>query len=67
MKHSKISQTEMNKLIHDIENGEEIFLVKAGVRIARVAPIGTHRQKRELGYDEGLPFHIAPDFDTFIP
>ncbi len=23
--------------------------------------------KRELGYDEGLPFWIAPDFDTFVP
>lgn len=25
------------------------------------------KEKRELGYDEGLPFQAADDFDTFVP
>lgn len=56
-----------SSLIQAVEDGEEILLVKAGVPFARLAPLETKRQKRELGYDEGLPFRIAPDFDTFIP
>jgi antitoxin (DNA-binding transcriptional repressor) of toxin-antitoxin stability system len=69
MKHSKKreAKTDFSALIQDIQNGEEIFLVKAGVPFARLAPIGTNPQKRELGYDEGLPFRIDPDFDTFVP
>jgi len=53
--------------MQDIQNGEEILIVKGGVPFARLVPIGAKSQKRELGYDEGLPFRIAPDFDTFIP
>ena len=33
----------------------------------RLVPIERTGKKRELGYDKGLPFHIATDFDTFVP
>jgi prevent-host-death family protein len=61
------AKTAFSALIKDVQAGEEIVIAKAGVPVARLVPIGTDPHKRELGYDEGLPFRIAPDFDTFIP
>lgn len=69
MKHANIheAKTAFSALIKDVQAGEEIVIAKAGVPVARLVPIGTDPKKRELGYDEGLPFRIAADFDTFVP
>jgi prevent-host-death family protein len=61
------AKTAFSALIKDVQAGEEIVIAKAGVPVARLVPIAPDSQKRELGYDEGLPFRISPDFDTFIP
>lgn len=61
------AKTAFSALIKDVQAGEEIVIAKAGVPVARLVPAAADPKKRELGYDEGLPFRIAPDFDTFIP
>lgn len=68
MKRANIHQakTAFSALIKDVEAGEEVVIAKAGVPVARLVPIDADSKKRELGYDEGLPFWISPDFDTFV-
>ena len=61
------AKTAFSALIKDVEGGEEVVIAKAGVPVARLVPIGNDSKKRELGYDQGLPFRISPDFDTFVP
>ncbi len=61
------AKTAFSALIKDVQAGEEIVIAKAGVPVARLVPVTADPQKRELGYDQGLPFRIAPDFDSFIP
>jgi len=46
------AKTGLSPSIHEMRNGEEVHL----------AP-----EKRELGYDEGLRYRIARDFDTYVP
>ena len=60
------AKTHFSELIADVELGEEVIIAKAGVPVARLVPVEKQRE-RELGYDKGLPFWIADDFDTFIP
>lgn len=69
MKRANIHQakTAFSALIKDVESGEEIIIAKAGVPVARLVPIAADSNKRELGYDEGLPFRISDDFDSFVP
>ena len=61
------AKTRFSALISDVQNGEEIIIAKAGVPVARLVPMEPASGKRDLGYDKGLPFRIAPDFDTFVP
>ncbi len=61
------AKTAFSALIKDAQAGEEIVIAKAGVPVARLVPVAADPKKRELGYDQGLPFRIAPDFDTFVP
>ncbi|HET9393378.1 MAG TPA: type II toxin-antitoxin system prevent-host-death family antitoxin [Candidatus Rubrimentiphilum sp.] len=61
------AKTRFSALIHDVERGEEVVIAKAGVPVARLVPIERTGKKRELGYDKGLPFRLAADFDTFVP
>ncbi len=61
------AKTGFSALIKDVQAGEEVVIAKAGVPVARLVPMTADSNKRELGYDEGLPFRIAPDFDEFIP
>ena len=61
------AKTAFSALIKDVQAGEEVVIAKAGVPVARLVPVGENPNKRELGYDEGLPFRIADDFDAFVP
>ncbi len=69
MRHANIheAKTAFSALIKDVQAGEEVVIAKAGVPVARLVPVIPEGDKRELGYDQGLPFRIAPDFDTFVP
>lgn len=57
----------LSGLISRVEKGEDVVIVKAGNAVARLVPALNPGEKRVLGYDKGLPFIMASDFDTFVP
>ena len=61
------AKTQFSALIHDVQHGHEVVIAKAGVPVARLVPAEPPSGKRKLGYDEGLPFVISDDFDSFVP
>ncbi len=57
------AKTHFSKLIERVSNGEEITIAKAGVPVARLAPLEPKRKTRPLGMDRGKVW-IADDFDS---
>ncbi len=60
------AKTHLSALLARVESGEEVLIAKAGRPIARLVPVQTPAQ-RELGWDSGLNFRIAEDFDEYLP
>jgi prevent-host-death family protein len=60
------AKTHLSALLARVESGEEVLIAKAGRPIARLVPIQPPAQ-RELGWDSGLSFWIADDFDEYLP
>ena len=69
MKHRNVhdAKTHFSALLADVQSGQEIVIAKAGVPVARLVPETARSHKRDIGYDVGLPFRIADDFDEYIP
>ncbi len=61
------AKTHFSALIAQVQGGEEIVIARGDRPVARLSRIEPHEGKRLLGYDEGLPFSIADDFDDDIP
>jgi len=61
------AKTHFSALIHDVQAGEEIVISRGDEPVARLLPMEPREAKRVLGYDEGLPFYIADDFDEYLP
>jgi prevent-host-death family protein len=61
------AKTHFSALIHDVQGGEEILIARGDTPVAKLVPIEAREGKRVLGYDAGLPFYIADDFDEFLP
>ena len=55
------AKTQLSKLIHRAEAGEEIIIARAGKPVVRLVPVVEH-EKRLLGMDEEL-FEVPEDFD----
>ncbi|HLY02502.1 MAG TPA: type II toxin-antitoxin system Phd/YefM family antitoxin [Candidatus Cybelea sp.] len=60
------AKTHFSALLARVEAGEEVVIAKAGRPIARLVPAQRLAQ-RELGWDSGLSFWIAEDFDEYLP
>ena len=60
------AKTHLSALLARVESGEEVVIAKAGRPIARLVPVQAPAQ-RELGWDSGLNFWIAEDFDEYLP
>ncbi|MGA7202510.1 MAG: type II toxin-antitoxin system Phd/YefM family antitoxin [Candidatus Cybelea sp.] len=60
------AKTHLSALLARVESGEEVLIAKAGRPIARLVPVNAPAQ-RELGWDSGLKFWIAEDFDEYLP
>jgi prevent-host-death family protein len=60
------AKTHFSALLARVEAGEEVVIAKAGRPIARLVPAQSPAQ-RELGWDGGLSFWIADDFDEYVP
>jgi prevent-host-death family protein len=60
------AKTHFSALLARVEAGEEVVIAKAGRPIARLVPAQS-LPERELGWDSGLSFWIADDFDEYVP
>ncbi len=60
------AKTHFSALLARVAAGEEVVIAKAGRPIARLVPAQSLAQ-RELGWDRGLSFWIAEDFDEYVP
>lgn len=56
------AKTHFSLLLHEVEEGAEIVIAKAGTPIAKLVPLKEKQHKRELGLDSGA-FEIPEDFD----
>jgi len=61
------AKTHFSALIADVQEGESVVIAKAGKPVAKLTRALERPAKRELGYDEGLEYWIAPDFDEYVP
>ncbi len=59
------AKTQLSKLLHRVEAGEEIIIARAGKAVAKLVPIESE-PKRLLGLDAGL-FEVPDDFDEPLP
>jgi len=57
------AKTHLSRLLQRVAGGEEVTIAHAGVPVARLVPIASPLQKRELGIDHGKVW-IADDFDA---
>lgn len=60
------AKTNFSELLRRVALGEEITIAKAGVPVAKLIPIESSVQERELGIDAGKIW-IADDFDAPLP
>jgi prevent-host-death family protein len=60
-----VAKTQLSRLLHRVESGEEIVITRGNHPVARLLPAVSGRV-RELGMDRGL-VRIADDFDAPLP
>lgn len=58
------AKTHLSAILERVEAGEEVVIARSGRPIARLVPITTQGQPRELGLYAGQPFWMADDFDA---
>jgi len=59
------AKTHLSRLLRRVLRGEEIIIARAGIPVARLSPIPTHRE-RVFGADRGL-FVVPDDFNAPLP
>jgi len=57
------AKTHLSRLLRMVLLGEEIVIVKAGERVARIVPYRERNANRTPGLDRGL-FTVPDDFDA---
>lgn len=60
------AKTHFSKLLQRVALGEEVIIAKAGVPVARLAPVQAAQGKRPLGFLKG-EIWMADDFDAPLP
>jgi prevent-host-death family protein len=61
------AKTHFSALIADVQNGEDVVIAKAGKPVAKLSGAREALGARPMGYDVGLEYWIAPDFDAYVP
>ena len=56
--------TRLPELIHQIEAGEEIQIMRDAVQVARLVPPQPERPRARRGSMKGRLLYMAPDFDA---
>ncbi len=54
------AKTQLSKLLHKVENGEEVIIARAGKPIAKIVHVLPPGPRR---FGTGGPIWISPDFD----
>ena len=60
------AKTHLSRLVVAAAAGEEIIIAKAGKPIARLCPLASPPQRRQLGILNGK-LHLPEDFDSPLP
>ncbi|HXE12050.1 MAG TPA: type II toxin-antitoxin system prevent-host-death family antitoxin [Bryobacteraceae bacterium] len=55
------AKTKLSQLVEAAERGEEVFIARNGVPVAKIVPVPQKRKKFELGFLKG---EIAPPSDS---
>jgi antitoxin (DNA-binding transcriptional repressor) of toxin-antitoxin stability system len=58
--------SELYRVVHQVEQGEEIIIYRDGIDVARIAPIQPSINQRTPGQDKGLVI-IHDDFEDPLP
>jgi prevent-host-death family protein len=61
------AKTHFSALLNDVAGGESVIIAKAGTPVAKLSRVAEEPTKRAMGYDAGLEYWIAPDFDAYVP
>ncbi|MEW6572224.1 MAG: type II toxin-antitoxin system Phd/YefM family antitoxin [Bacillota bacterium] len=60
------AKTHFSKLLARVKKGEEIIITKAGIPVARLAPLPAQQGRRVSGSAKGRVL-VAPDFNEPLP
>jgi len=60
------AKLQLSRLLLKVQAGEEILITKGGKPMARLTPLATKGQPRQLGTAKGK-VRIAKDFDAPVP
>jgi prevent-host-death family protein len=60
------AKTHLSRLVDDVATGEEIVIAKTGKTVAKLVPIASNLEPRNLGSMRGKIW-MADDFDAPLP
>ena len=60
------AKTQLSRLLHLVEAGEEVVIARSGKPVARLVAVSAESLDRPLGIDAGA-VRVAPDFDAPLP
>ncbi len=55
------AKTKLSQLVEAAERGEEVFIARKGVPVAKIVPVSQKRKKFDLGF---LKSEVAPPSDS---
>jgi prevent-host-death family protein len=58
------AKTQLSRLLHEVEEGEEIVIARNGTPVAKLVPHVEQRKPREPGWGKGW-IEILPGFDEY--
>lgn len=59
----QVAKTHLSRILHDVEAGEEVVIIRGNRAVARLVPIATP-QPRTFGT---MSFRVPDDFDAPLP
>jgi len=60
------AKTQLSKLLKRVSEGEDVYIARAGVPVARLVPVTLPEGERVLGSEHGR-ITIGDDFDAPLP
>ncbi|HEX6806757.1 MAG TPA: type II toxin-antitoxin system prevent-host-death family antitoxin [Gemmatimonadaceae bacterium] len=60
------AKTQLSKLLKRVSEGQDVYIARAGVPVARLVPVTVPEGERVLGSERGR-ITVAGDFDAPLP